>query len=148
MTTDVLETHDWVLDADGRVRSVPKATFRVVKTNTPPKSITTAPAPQPRERKAPTHGKYSTYVKHKCRCGDCREAMRSYERSRYERKNELRRGVPRKPPTPEQRERKNAQLRAKRKANPTPSRILNAEQKARRNERKRERRAEMRANGK
>jgi hypothetical protein len=144
---DVVAAHDWVLDADGKVRGIPKPNVRAVKSNAAFMREAVEPSPRVRESKAPTHGKYYTYVKHKCRCDECSAASREYERSRYERKNELRRGVPRKPPTPEQRERKNALQRAKRKANPSPPRVLTAEQKARRNERARERRAERRARG-
>ena len=144
MTVDAVAAHEWFLDADGRVRATPKPVLRIVKSEATPKP---APKRTPREDRGLIHGKYYTYVRHKCRCDECREASAAYERSRYERKNELRRGVPRKPPTPEQRERKNAQQRAKRKLQPDKPRVLTPEQKARHNQRKRERRAEMRNNG-
>lgn len=34
---------------------------------------------------SPTHGLYSTYVNHTCRCGECRRAAREYNRGRLER---------------------------------------------------------------
>ena len=45
--------------------------------------------PQPSERPKPkppiVHGKYSTYVKKKCRCEPCKEANRIYSRDRWRR---------------------------------------------------------------
>lgn len=64
----------------------------------------------------PPHGTYACYTGWHCRCELCTEAQLEYQRANYAKKNARRRGLPRKPPTPEQRERKNAQQRAKRLA--------------------------------
>lgn len=61
------------------------------------------------------HGTYYAYCKYRCRCSECVTAGREYARSKAEAKNARRRAQPRKPPTPEQRAKRNAQMRQKRR---------------------------------
>lgn len=107
MSSKTIERQEWALSESGHLTQVVVSRVLTVKPLEPK-------PPKQQRKRGRTHGLAATYNAGKCRCELCAEAIRAYDRSMRERKNELRRGKPRKPLTPEQRERKNAQVRAKR----------------------------------